>query len=178
MENVSPALQFILLFFAGWVNRRQQYMIDYLKEENRILLEQLKGKRLRLTDDQRRRLAVKGKALNRKDLKELAGIVTPETILAWYRKLVGKKYDGSKNRSPGRQRTSEEIVDLVVMMANENPRAGYTTLRNMLHNLGHEISRSTVKRILLDHGIEPCASPKVHLSMKSTTWTDATPFSE
>ena len=117
MENISPALQFLLLVFAGWVNRRQQKTIEYLQEENRILLKRLEGRRLRLTDDERRRLAVKGKALNRKDLNEVAGIVKPETILAWYRKLVGKKYDGSKNRSPGRQRTSKEIADLVVMMS-------------------------------------------------------------
>ena len=166
METLSPALQFLLLFFAGWVNRKQQDQIDYLREENRILLEQLEGKRLRLTDDQRRRLAIKGKALDRKDLKELAGIVKPETILAWYRNLVGKKYDGSKNRGPGRPKTSKEIADLVVMMARENSRAGYTALRNMLYNLGHEIGRSTVKRILLDHGIEPAPERK-----RKTTWT-------
>lgn len=167
MENLSPALQFLLLLFAGWVNRKQQDQIDYLREENRILLEQLDGKRLRLTNDQRRRLAVKGKALDRKDLNELAGIVEPETILSWYRKLVGKKYDGSENRSPGRPKTSKEIADLVVMMARENTRAGYTTLRNMLRNLGHKISRSTVKRILDDHGIEPATERKRKVTWKS-----------
>ena len=121
METVSPALQFILLVFSGWVNRRQLDMIDYLQEENRVLLEQLKGRRLRLTNDQRRRLAVKGKTLDRKVLKELAGIVTPDTVMGWYRKLVAKKYDGSKNRGSGRPSTSKEIADLVVKMANENP---------------------------------------------------------
>ncbi len=155
MESISPALHFLLLVFAGWVNRKQQDQIDYLREENRILLEQLEGKRLRLTDDQRCRLAVKGKTVGRKVLQDLAGIATPDTILAWYRKLVGKKYDGSRNRGPGRPCTSREIAELVVMMARENPRAGYTALRNRLRNLGHEISRSTVKRILLDYGLEP-----------------------
>ncbi len=165
MENLSPALQFLLLFFAGWVNRKQQDSIDYLKEENRILLKRLEGHSLRLTNDERRRLAVKGKALDRKDLNELAGIVKPETILAWYRNLVGKKYDGSANRSPGRPKTSKEIADLVVMMSLDNPGWGYTTIRNALRNIGHEIGRTTVKRILLDHGIEPAPERK-----RKTTW--------
>ena len=182
MEPISPALHFLLLVFAGWVNRKQQDQIDYLREENRVLLEQLRGKRLRLTDDQRRRLAVKGKALGRQNLKDLAGIATPDTILAWYRRLVVKKYDGSKNRSPGRPCTSREIVDLVVMMARENPRAGYTALRNRLRNLGHQLSRSTVKRILLDRGIEPAPERgrktswssflKVHMEAATIAATD------
>ena len=97
MTTASPpyALHFFLLMFSGWVNRQQQQAIDYLLEENRILREQLGGRRLRLTDDQRRRLAVKGKLLGRKILGQLAGIVTPDTILRWYRRLVAKKYDGS-----------------------------------------------------------------------------------
>ncbi len=165
MENISPALQFILLFFAGWVNRKQQNAIDYLKEENKILLEQLEGKRILLTNDQRRRLAVKGKALDRKELNELAGIVNPETILTWYRKLVGKKYDGSKNRCPGRPKKPKEIADLVVMMSLDNPGWGYTTIMNAMRHIGHEIGRTTVKRILLDNGIEPAPERK-----RKTTW--------
>jgi putative transposase len=90
------ALHFLLLLFSGWVNRHQLKVIDYLLDENRVLREQLGGRRLRLNDDQRRRLAVKGKALGRKVLREVAGIVTPDTILRWYGKLVAKKYDGSK----------------------------------------------------------------------------------
>ena len=80
--------QFFLITIAGWINRYQQDVIDYLVEENRVLKGQLRGKRLRLTDDQRRRLAVKGKALGRKILGDVATIVTPDTILAWYRRLI------------------------------------------------------------------------------------------
>ena len=81
----TAPLQFLLMTFAGWVNRRQVAMIDYLKEENRVLREQLGGGKLRLTDDQRRRLAAKGRVLGRRALDELAGLVTPDTILRWYR---------------------------------------------------------------------------------------------
>jgi putative transposase len=63
--KVHP-LEFLLLLFAGWVNRRQLALIDYLKEENRILREQMQGRRLQFTDDQRRRLAIRGKALGRR----------------------------------------------------------------------------------------------------------------
>lgn len=83
MATASPphALHFLLLMFSGWVNRQQQQAIGYLLEENRVLREQLGGRRLRLTDDQRRRLAVKGKLLGRKILGQVAGIVTPDTSL-------------------------------------------------------------------------------------------------
>jgi hypothetical protein len=84
----------------------------------------LKGKRIRFTDDERRRLAVKGKVLGRKVLLAVASIVTPETILAWHRKLIAMKYDGSAKRGPGRPRVAEEIPGLTVRMARENPGWG------------------------------------------------------
>ena len=102
------------------MNQQQQDAIDYLREENRILGEQLGGRRLRLNDDQRRRLASKAKRLGRKMLAAVATIVTPETLLAWHRKLIAQKYDGSKHRGPGRPRTRQKIQDLVVRMAAEN----------------------------------------------------------
>jgi transposase InsO family protein len=152
----TQPLQFLLLFFAGWVNRQQADVIAYLKEENRALREKLGPKPIRLNKDQRRRLAVKGKLLGRKVLREVAAIATPDTILRWYRKLVADKYDGSRNRArgPGRRRTKEEIRLLVVRMAVENVRWGYTRIRGALHNLGVELGRNTIKRILLEHGIE------------------------
>jgi putative transposase len=166
-ESGSSALQFLLLFFAGWVNRSQQQVIEYLKEESRVLREQLGDRRLRLTDDQRRRLAVKGKALGRKMLGQIAGIVTPDTILRWYRQLVAKKYDGSTKRRPGRPPTKKEVADLVVRMAQENTGWGYTRIRDALWHLGHELGRNTVKRILLAHGIEPAPERNRKTSWKT-----------
>jgi hypothetical protein len=152
---MPPTLQFLIQLAAGWVNRHQQDVIEYVKEENRVLREQLGERRLNLTDDQRRRLAVKGKALGGRLLKELGCIVTPDTILRWYRTLIARKYDGSQRRSPGRPRIDSEIADLVVRIATENPRFGYTRIRDAVNGLGHEVGRNTVKRILADHGIEP-----------------------
>ena len=91
------------------MNQRQLQIIDYLREENRVLREQLAGRRLRLNDDQRRRLAVKAKGLGRKLLAEVATIVTPETLLAWHRKLIARKYDGSDKRQLGRPRTPSDF---------------------------------------------------------------------
>ena len=92
--------QFLLLVLAGWVNRQQQDVIDYLREENRVLRAGLRGKRLRLSDDDRRRLAVKAQALGREALAQIASVATPATLLRWYRCLIAAKYDGSKNRHP------------------------------------------------------------------------------
>src|SRR6478752_727325 len=95
----------LVISVAGWLNQRQQHVIEYLVEENRILREQIGDRRLRFTDQQRRRLAAKAKRLGRKVLKAIATIVTPETLFAWHRRLIAQKYDGSACRTPGRPRT-------------------------------------------------------------------------
>ena len=91
---ISHPLRFLFLLLAGWVNRRQQHVIDYLLEENHVLQEQLGKKRLRFTDDQRRRLATKAKKIGRKKLMDIANIVRPDTLLKWYRMLIARKHDG------------------------------------------------------------------------------------
>jgi hypothetical protein len=108
----------LVIALAGWINRDQQAVIDYLIEENRVLKDQLKGRRLRFTDEQRIRLAVKAKAVGRRLLKEIETLVTPDTLLAWYCKLIARKFDGSKSRRyPGRPRINSEVEQLVVGMA-------------------------------------------------------------
>jgi putative transposase len=149
------SLQFVVWTLAGWIQRGQQSTIDYLIEENRVLREQLGRRGVRLTDDQRRRLAVRAKALGRAALRDVAGIVTPDTLLRWYRTLVARKYDGSQARAAGRPRTAATVANLVVRMATENPGWGYTRIRGALYNLGHDIGRNTIKRVLTDAGLEP-----------------------
>ena len=118
--SVAP-LRFLMLAFAGWVNRRQVEILEYLREENRVLREQLGDQRLRFTDAQRRRLAAKGKAIGRSALEQLAGLVTPDTILRWYRELIAKRYDGTARRGCGRSGTAASMHRLVVQFATENP---------------------------------------------------------
>jgi hypothetical protein len=160
MDPLPAPLAFFVLLFSGWVNRQQQAVIDYLLEENRVLRAAQGSRRLRLTDDQRRRLAVKGQVLGRRRLASIAGIVTPDTILRWYRRLVAKKYDGSKARRPGRPSTKPDIAALVVRLANENPTWGYTRIRGGLKGVGDDVARNTIKAILKDHGIEPAPQRK------------------
>jgi len=118
MANEMPwaldPFRFLLIATAGWMNQRHLQMIDYLREENRVLREQLGGRRLRLNDDQRCRLAAKAKGLGQKLLAQVATIVTPETLLAWHRKLIAQKYDGSAKRGPGRPRTIDEVEGLAI----------------------------------------------------------------
>jgi hypothetical protein len=118
-KSLDP-FRFLLITVAGWMNQQQLQLIDYLREENRVLREQLGEKRLRFNDDQRRRLAAKAKELGSKLLREVATIVTPETLLAWHRRLIAQKYDGSGKRGCSRPRKSGEIEDLVVRLAKEN----------------------------------------------------------
>jgi len=117
MPRVLDPFRFVLIAVAGWMNQHQLQIIDYLREENRVLREQLGGRRVRLNDDQRRRLAARAKGLGRKLQAEVATIVTPETLLAWHRKLIAQKYDGCDKRGPGRPRTAGEVEVLVVGMA-------------------------------------------------------------
>src|SRR5215813_2198455 len=97
----------------------------------------------------------------------VATIVTPETLLRWHRKLIAQKYDGSRNRHPGRPRTPGEIEALVVRMAEENRDWGYRRIQGALSNLGHELARSTIAEILQRKGIEPAPERN-----KKTTWKE------
>jgi transposase InsO family protein len=131
------------------------------------MLKEIHVRRPRFNDRQRRRLAVKARKLRFSRLKEIANLATPQTLLRWFRALVAQKYDSSKKRRVGRPRTKNKIAELVVKMAMENQRWGYTRIRDALDNLGHEISRDTVANILRDHGIEPAPERGPH-----TTWAD------
>ena len=160
-------LRFVAVALAGWLSQQQQDVIEYLREENRVLREQIGDRRLRLNDEQRRRLAVRAKKLGHKVLGEVASIVTPDTLLTWHRKLIARKYDGSKRRGPGRPPVMEQIRSLVVRMATENRDWGYTRIRGALANLGHRVARGTIANILKQQRIEPAPE-----RLKKTTWRE------
>jgi putative transposase len=109
MPRVLDPFRFVVIAVAGWMNQHQLQIIEYLREENRVLRGQLGGRRVRFNDDQRRRLASKAKGLGRRLLREVATLVTPETLLAWHRKLIAHKYDGTAKRGSGRPKTANEI---------------------------------------------------------------------
>ncbi len=161
MTDLFP-LQLLLATFAGWTNRHQVQVIDYLIEENRVMKEQLGNKRLRITDNQRRRLAVKGHALGRAVLSQVATIVTPDTILRWHKKLIAMKWTFSGKRV-GRPGLMKEIRKLIVSMATDNLSWGYSRIQGELKKLNHTVARSTVAKTLKDNGIPPSTG-------RSTTW--------
>jgi putative transposase len=153
-------VQFLIALVISAFNERMTLRFQYLHEENRVLREvftEITGrKRVPFSDDQRRRLAVRGKALSPAERKACCQIVSPQTLLDWFRKLAVKKYDSSANRkTPGRPRKPEHIRELVIRLANENPSWGYTKIRDALRGLKHDIARSTVASILQEAGIEP-----------------------
>jgi putative transposase len=166
MRSALDPFQFVVIAVAGWMNQHQQQVVEYLLEENRVLREQIGSRRMRF-NDQRRRLAVKAKTLGRNLLARVATIVTPETLLAWHRKLIAEKYDGSASCMPGRPRTVAEVEALVVRMAEENRGWGYRRIQGALANLGHLLAHNTIARILKHRGIEPAPERS-----RRTTWKE------
>src|SRR5215471_6713731 len=149
-------LHVLIVMIAGWMQRHQQQVITYLIEENRVLKAHLGGRRLHLTDTERRRLAALAYSLGRQRLKEIATLATPDTLLRWYQRLIAQKFDGSQHRRQlGRPRVAKEVEQLVVRMAEENPSWGYRRIQGALANLGHTIDKLTVRNILRRHHMEP-----------------------
>jgi putative transposase len=166
MSFVFRPWHLLALTAVGAAEQDYQRAVAYLMAENRVLKAKLGKKRILLTDDERRLLAVKGKELGRRALEQVATIVTPDTILRWHRELIAKKWDHSDKRtSPGRPKVAKEVEELVLRMAKENPTWGYDRIQGALANLGHEISDTTVGNILKANGIEPAPERK-----KTTTW--------
>ena len=143
----------LLAYITGSVDQDLLLRNEYLVTENRVLRNQIKG-RLRLSDPERMQLAEIGKRLGRKALAQVAQIVRPETILGWHRKLIARKFDGSRQRGrPARPDPRPEIEELVVRMAKENRHWGYRRIMGALANLGHEVSHQTVANLLARNGV-------------------------
>ena len=154
MTAATLPLQLLLLTVSGWVNRHQLDVIAYLVEENRVLKEQQRGRRLRLTDDQRRRLAAKAKRLWRRALEAVATLVTPDTLMRWYRRLIAWKWTYVAKRV-GRPGVRQALVTRIVRLARENDRWGYCRIQGELKKLWHRVAASTIGKVLKDHGIRP-----------------------
>src|SRR3954454_4521063 len=156
----------ILAYVTGTVDQELLARNEYLAAENRILKGQSNG-HLRLSDSERATLGEIGHRLGRKALAEVATVAKPDTILAWYRKLVARKFDGSKaRRGPGRPRITREVEQLIVRMAEENRDWGYDRIAGALANLGYRVSDQTVGNVLHRHGLPPAPERK-----RTTTWS-------
>jgi putative transposase len=155
----------LLAYITGSVDQELLLRNEYLMAENRILRNQVKGC-VHLSDGERKTLAEIGKKLGKQALEEVATIVKPDTILAWHRTVVAKKFDGSQQRKTrGRPVINEELEALVVRLAQENRSWGYDRIAGALTHLGYTISDQTVGNILKRHGILPAPERQ-----KTTTW--------
>jgi putative transposase len=157
-----PAFRPFLLAVTGWLDGREREVITYLVEENRLLYRQLGRRRLRLMDADRRRLAARAHRLGRRVLRDIATVVTPDTLLRWHRRLIARKWTYAGRR--GRRGVLAEVRRLVVRMAEENPTWGYTRIQGALKNVGHRVGRSTIARILNAHGLPP-------VPQRPTSWS-------
>jgi hypothetical protein len=174
MRTLLDPFSFLVVSLSGWMDQHQQHVIHYLMEENRVLREQIGNRRMRFSDDQRRQLAARAKAIGRRLLQEIATIVTPETLLAWHRKMIAQKYDGSTNRGPGRPRTAAEIAapvkcgnsfDILLRCQSDSGtcrewdasilRENRATSCQVLEGLVHRILE-LLKQSLKSTGIESC----------------------
>jgi putative transposase len=165
MKNMQVAR--LLAYVTGMVNQQLLLQNEYLIAENRILRSHLPA-RVPLTNAQRTTLAEIAKRMGRRALEQVASAAKPETILAWYRKLIACKFDGSqKRRYPGRPALCREVTELIVRMARENSGWGYDRIAGALKNLGHCVSDQTVGNVLRRFGIAP--APK---RRQQTTWAD------
>ena len=157
----------MLAYITGTVEQELLLRNEYLAAENRILRAQIKG-RLLLSDAEKKTLADIGHRLGREALKDVANAAKPDTVLGWYRKLIARKFDGSKSRRyPGRPRINHEIEQLVVRMAKENTDWGYDRIVGAMTNLGYSLSDQTVGNILRRNGIPPA-----HERKRTTTWAE------
>ena len=155
--------------FTGLILQKEQEVMAYLVAENQVLreaLEEARGKkRLLLTARQKRLLSRLAKVIGRKVLKDIGPLFTPDTLLRWHRELVARKYTSKKKT--GRKPLDEELRALVIRLAEENETWGYRRIAGALNHLEEKVSASTVRRILLEAGLEPEPQRK-----KKTTWKE------
>jgi hypothetical protein len=166
MSFLLQPLHVVLTVLSESIRKEQEKVIEYLQLENQILREKIGGKRVLLSDDQRRLWAVKGKALGRQQLAKTATIAQADTILRWHRELIEPQGDSKASHNMGRPPIDQEVVDLVLRMARENVSWGYKRIEGALHNLGYTICLSTIANILKRPGIEPAPTRK-----RTTNWS-------
>ena len=141
------------MIVSGRVHKRRLLVLEYLQAENRLLRARLSGKRIHFTDTARSACEVSAKAVGRKAMLALETVVSSDTLMRWYRRLVAQKWDFSKRRGPGRLGVMREISELIVRMAPQNPGWGYTRIQGTLANLSHHVGRVKESNVLKCNGI-------------------------
>jgi hypothetical protein len=104
--------------------------------------------------------------VGRKRLNEVETLVTADTLLAWHRKLIAQKWTYPRRR-PGCPFINQELTELVVRIAKDNPKCCYNRIQGALSNLGYNTSTSSVGNILKKHYIEPAPYRGKHTSWQT-----------
>jgi hypothetical protein len=130
---------------AGWMNRQQQQVIEYLRTANKVLREKLGHKRIILNESQKVRLATAAMKLGKDLLRQFGTLFSPATLLRWNRWFVARKYDGSGKRGP-KPRKANSVRKLVLQMAEQNPSWGYGHIHGELKGLGIESHATSPRR--------------------------------
>ena len=152
-------------------------MSAYLVEENRVLKELMGERKLRLTDDRRRRLAARAKVLGRKALDRVATIITPDSLMRWHRRLIAAKWTYRAKNRVGRAGLMKAIAALIVWMARANSTWGYCRIQGELRAVGHRVASTTIANVLKANGTEPAPDrpsswwsfPKAHWDRVAAT---------
>ena len=170
MSFVLRPWQLFFLILSGWINRRQQEIIEFQNAQIQALMDKMGRKRILLADDQRRLLAVKGKALGCKAMMELTTIVTPDTILRWHRRLIAQKWDYSDRRgkAPGRPKVPDDVVQLVLRMARENP-SSFDLARLPGKSRSYRAVQNPKSMVILFPRVESKISDSTHLRIASNS---------
>ena len=147
--------QVLVCMLAGWLNRQQQDVIEYQREEISVLLEQNGGKPKAFTDSQRRRLAEKAASIGKQELEELAQLARPDTLRKWFRMLVKEKWTFDSGNRQGRPPLDPATEELIIKLLKENPSWGSDRVVGALKNLGIKVSDTTIGNVRKRHGISP-----------------------
>ena len=170
MPSLSHPLQFVLVALARWINQQQRDVIDYLQEDNRVLREQLGGRRLRFTDDQRRRLAANPGYSDDGCCTRSPRLSRPTRCWRVTEHLIAKQYDGSTRRGLRRPPVMATIRALIVRMATENRGRGYTRIQQPPTHFQHGFRRTLTLGPSLDCKFTSLACPSRSRRRARTRW--------
>ena len=166
MGPAPTLLSFLLMMVSGWAHCHQLIVIEFLQAENQLLRERLRGTANPIHGRRAGSSSAQGQSRRAKAVLELDTIVSPDALLRWHRRFVAQKWNFAKRRGVGRPGIMRHLSELIVRMAQDNPRWGYTRIQGALANLSHKVGRGTIANVLKRNGIEP--SPE---RSRRTTWS-------
>ena len=162
---MPSSLRLLTVLCSALLTRHNEQLVAFLLAENAVLRQLVPTAALRrLSPPQKRSLANAAKNLGSAGLRNIETSFHPDTLLRWYRELIARKYTGAGGQRDHPAPARRKVEALVLRMARENSSWGYTRIRDALRQLGHQVARNTIARILSAHGIEPAPTRRRRLS--------------